>query len=133
MPGVSVITPTGHCIERFHERVRPALSAYVAASELFRLMATFGEFSPSPPGWAADATEAEGWLLLGEDIALPLRDGRAISCLTRSGYSESERDYHTRAKRRARSARRSAGSPDTKALKRERKGQRAAGRRWEAA
>lgn len=126
-----VIVPTVHCIERFHERVKPALSPYAAAAELFRLMADFGRLSTQAPSWAEDASEPEAWLLLSDDIALPISGGRALSCITRSNFSQGERTYRSRAKKTAKGAKRSAGRGDTRNLKRERKANRAPQRRWD--
>lgn len=131
---MNAITPSAHAVERFHERVRPALTSYQAAAELFRLMVAVGELSMAPPAWARrDEHDGAAWILLGPDIALPVEHGMAITCIARSGYSEVARDHRTRAKRRAQQARRAKDSSDSKVLKRERKANRAASRRWEAA
>src|SRR3954452_22560787 len=91
------ISFTKHAIERFQERCRPALSIDAAGAELARI-AVHGEVTGSAPAWHARraATTCEAYLLLGDDIVLPLvrvRDSEwvAKTCLTRGTLSDAAR------------------------------------------
>jgi hypothetical protein len=84
-----------HSIERFQQRLRPALSVSAAGDELERLMA-HAEFSVEPPLWAASTpTRTHGWLMVGDDIAFPLvatgRSMTATTCLCRRPRASSRR------------------------------------------
>ncbi len=113
-PGVTL---SSHCVERFHERFRPALDQIRARRELEMLLA-LGEINDEPPEWLAQKMlqEAVAYLIVGNDLVLPLAEGPAErfvakTCLDRSGISEparkrrNERGRRRRAARRARSRR----------------------------
>lgn len=100
-----------HAIERFQERCRPALSAPAAGAELARV-AVLGQITSAAPSWhACRAGEtAEAYLLLGEDVVLPLvRIGDALwlakTCLTRGTMSDAARTRRNNRKARFRAAR----------------------------
>jgi hypothetical protein len=102
-----------HCVERFHERVRPALDRIAARRELEALIA-HGEIADEPPEWMARTMreEAEAYLIVTDDLVLPLvhtglGDIVAIAktCIARGGISEKARENRNRRRR----ARRGAG------------------------
>jgi hypothetical protein len=98
---------TRHAVERFQERVRPALEFADAETELAKL-ALVGELINEPPRWHADrCAQIAPWYLVIGDVLLPLNAHRsdpgefvATTCLTRGTYSDD-------ARRRRRNRRRS--------------------------
>jgi hypothetical protein len=96
------ITLSHHAIQRFHERVRPALDRDSAADELARI-ALAGRVLGEAPAWhaASAAQEAPLYLVLG-DVVLPLKPtGRdagyvATTCLARGSWSDASRARRNR-------------------------------------
>ena len=112
-PGV-MLSP--HCVERFHERFRPALDEIRARRELEMLL-MHGEISDQPPEWLAETMlqTADAYLIVGNDLVLPLASlgplGErfvAKTCIPRGGISEparrrrNERGRERRRRRRVR-------------------------------
>jgi hypothetical protein len=82
---------TTHAIDRFRERVRPAL-AWEQAEHEFRAVLSLAEETPHPPAWLAgrELQRASMYLVLG-DLVMPLTrsaitPGRWLvtTCLTRA-------------------------------------------------
>jgi hypothetical protein len=108
---------THHCVDRFHERFRPALDHTRARAELERLI-EHGEVTDEPPEWMAQTMrqEADAYLVIGNDLVLPLAaDGPlgehliAKTCIPRGGISNAarlRRNARARQRRRSRWARR---------------------------
>ena len=100
---------TTHAIERYVERLRPALTKAAARRELVRLCEV-AEITADRPGWLGLGEATDAYLLIGEDVALPVMRGHtgwvAITCMTRGCLAPSER----RARNRANKARRYARS-----------------------
>jgi hypothetical protein len=108
---------TGHSIERFRERCRPALDFAAAKRELKRLVASHAVVDAEPPEWFAGRARmsAEAFIVISEEIVLPVRTSStryafAVTCVTRTGLSDKSRAYrngkaqrHRAYKRRARS------------------------------
>ena len=92
-----------HAITRYHERVKPTLLRHEAKADLER-MARLGRVTTERPVFAGG--QAAVYLLIGEDIALPLvRAGRgfvAVSCMCRAGLGEVTRRRLNRRKRQRR-------------------------------
>jgi hypothetical protein len=86
---------TGHCVARYVERVKPDLEPQAARRELDQLK-QLGTIATSAPAWAREADPASWYLLLGEDIVLPLAGGPdrwwASTCLVFTGISDHARD-----------------------------------------
>jgi hypothetical protein len=98
---------SAHAIARFRDRLRPALTHRQAAGELQILLGAFASTEFNPPPWVdVEPWTADFWLLVGDDIALPVRDGTAVTLLTRGAQRPGARRHSTRAKREARQARR---------------------------
>lgn len=114
-----------HAVELFREQIRPALDFEAAATELARLAAA-GQVARVPPGWAQTSEDhtTDGWVLIGDAIALPVAGGLATTCLVRGYVTPAVRLHLTRAKRQARAATLARGHRDPRPLKRERKSQR---------
>ena len=101
---VETIILSKHAVERFQERVRPALSLEAAEEELAQLVLV-GEVLEQAPAWHADraAQDAPAYLLIA-DVILPLQPtgGRtfvATTCLPRGCMSEASRARRNRARR----------------------------------
>ena len=100
-----------HAVERFQERVRPALGFPEAEDELARLTLA-AELAAEPPAWhAASCAQIAPWYLVVGDVVLPLKQHRtepdvlvATTCLARGERSED-------ARRRLRARRRGARRP----------------------
>src|SRR3954451_14636158 len=96
MYGNRGVTLSSHCVERFHERFRPALDQIRARRELEMLLA-LGEIDDEPPDWLARTIlqEVDAYLIVGNDLVLPLADvGQrfvAKTCIPRGGISEPAR------------------------------------------
>jgi tRNA C32,U32 (ribose-2'-O)-methylase TrmJ len=94
-----------HAVERFQQRVRPALSLLDAERELAQL-ALAGELIPEPPAWhAATCAQIAEWYLVIADVVLPLKQHWsdrdvlvATTCLARGERSAEAR--HRRRQRR---------------------------------
>jgi hypothetical protein len=73
---------THNAVVAYHRAVCPEDSVSGAYHRLGRALET-ARISETPPAWVRDrATRNDGYLILAdEDVALPLRRGRAISCL----------------------------------------------------
>ncbi len=108
------VTLSHHCVDRFHERFRPALDQIRARQELEDLI-RHGEISAEPPEWMARTMrqESEAYLIVGNDLVLPLISGGekliAKTCIPRGGISEAarrRRNQQARARRVVRRARR---------------------------
>ena len=104
------MTLSSHCVERFHERFRPALDQIRARRELEMLLA-LGEINDEPPEWLAQKMlqEADAYLIVGNDLVLPLAEiGQrfvAKTCISRGGISEPARKRRNERGRRRRAAR----------------------------
>ncbi|SRR5581483_5504285 len=111
IPGVML---TSHCVERFHERFRPALDQIRAQQELEALIAQ-GEIAPEPPEWMGRTMRqrSDAYLIVGNDLVLPLAASGpcgehlvAKTCIDRGGISEAARAVRNQRARRRRAARR---------------------------
>lgn len=109
-PGKLVIVLSAHAVERFRDRVRPALALDQAAAELERLIDD-GRVRNYAPRWVADRQHqrAAFYLVVG-DLVFPMdpshRDQttlRVLTCLARGHISP--------AARRAKNRRRRAQAP----------------------
>jgi hypothetical protein len=88
-------TVTKHAVQRYQERVKPALSVVKAKLELEVLVAQFGHdcLQAIPPPWVAPEAHAgaQSYLLLTDGVAFAVKDGFLITCLVRGGMSEEKR------------------------------------------
>lgn len=106
------IVLSAHAVERFRDRVRPALELHDAAVALERLI-EHGQVCSRAPDWVArrQHQRAAFYLVVG-DLVFPMDPGRRdptslriLTCLARGGISPAARARATR-----RRSRRSAGS-----------------------
>jgi hypothetical protein len=88
---------TKHSVERFQARFRPGLDWDVAANHLAAML-PLGRVVDDPPVWLAHRRrEADAYLVLGEDLAMPLARSTstgaytAVTCLARGSISPRER------------------------------------------
>lgn len=103
-----------HCVERFHERFRPALDLIRARAELERLI-EHGEIAGEPPEWMAQKMRqsSDAYLIVGDDLVLPLdcigyraEELIAKTCIDRGGISEAARRRRNERGRKRRAHRR---------------------------
>jgi hypothetical protein len=131
---LAAIALTRHTVERFNQRVKPALNPAQAERELRQLIRLHGRVRDGMPDWAEGTFDAApditAWLTIGADIALPLADGyRAVTCLTRAGFSEDHRAARRRRKRAGKGVRTARAARKPRDLKRFDKAQRSRERR----
>lgn len=105
-----------HAVERFRERVRPALDLDDARRELLRLTQVAEIIAP--PEWAQMSDDrADGAVLLSDDVCLLvsyLRENRpvAVTCVFRGWCGSRERAARNRERRR----RKNRGAQDPRKL-----------------
>ena len=117
VPGVGRVSLSRHAVERYIERVRPALGFANAVDDLRGLLQRCGR-RVDRPGWVADDAEVDRhgeeykdlWVALGEDVVFivvkPERDIMVVvTCLARGHISDEARSYRGE-RRRTRSAER---------------------------
>lgn len=118
MPAFTIELTT-HAIERYQQRVRPALDVEDAADELGHV-ALFGTVSEEPPEWHAHTcAQLSPFYLEVADIVLPLKPHRtqpgvlvATTCLAKSDLSpDARRHRNARRRRRAVTSGRSRTTP----------------------
>lgn len=64
-----------HCVDRYRERFKPELSTSSARSDLYRRMRAGGIFTVEKPRWILmSGSAALGWIVIDDDIALPIRE-----------------------------------------------------------
>src|SRR4051812_42957202 len=85
-----------HALERYAERVRPGLPLSSIESELRSVVTCGGRIVVVPPLWAPWDSKSSAYLVVGDDVVLPLRSSSpvgyvAVTCLTRNGFSRSVR------------------------------------------
>lgn len=69
--GVLEVIVSTHALDRYAQRVRPALTRDQASHDLERLIATHGHLDTQPPPWLR-AAPGRAYLHLGDDVCLPL-------------------------------------------------------------
>lgn len=102
-----------HAVERFQERVRPALTVGQAEDELARLLAVC-EVSGVAPSWVGHEEEqrpADAFVELSDGVCVILHEERpgafsAVTCVTRFALSEETRGRRNAARRAERARRR---------------------------
>lgn len=81
--GVAVFL-TDHAVERWHERCRPAKDRDGALRDLVQLVAAVGVLVTQAPVWLGsdpDGPEADAYLMVGDDITLPVSRRSARTCI----------------------------------------------------
>jgi hypothetical protein len=95
IPTAAEVRITDHCVRRYVERVKPDLERQAARRELDQLKHV-GTIATSAPAWAREADPAAYYLMIGDDIVLPLAGGVegwwASTCLVFTGSSDHARD-----------------------------------------
>jgi len=93
-PTARMVSVSIHAAEQYRERLRPGLELDAALAELKRLQET-GEISTIAPEWLNTAKPAPHYLLLGNDVVLPVLpqgDGWiATTCVTRRTVTPTRR------------------------------------------
>jgi hypothetical protein len=62
---------SAHAVEQYRDRVKPGLEPDAARAELEQLC-TLGVIQTEAPGWVNSAKRATNYLLLGDQIVMPL-------------------------------------------------------------
>lgn len=109
-----MIRLTDHAIQRYQERVKPHFTLDEAQVEARRLLEYFAAIQTERPNWFDDATGEhdqpfDGYAMIGDGIAFPLRGSRAITCVTVGSMGDearTARNHRRRGRQRARNARR---------------------------
>jgi hypothetical protein len=70
-PSPRQVAVSAHAVEQYRDRVKPGLDSDAARAELEQLCA-LGLIQTEPPGWVNPARPAAYYLLLGDQIVLPL-------------------------------------------------------------
>ena len=70
-PNPKQVTVSAHAVEQYRDRVKPGLDSDAARTELEQLCA-LGHIETEAPGWVNPARPAAYYLLLGNQIVLPL-------------------------------------------------------------
>ena len=70
-PSPGQVSVSAHAVEQYRDRVKPGLDPDAARAELEQLRA-LGRIQTEPPGWVNAARPAAYYLLLGDQIVLPL-------------------------------------------------------------
>lgn len=103
---VSVVI-TKHAIERYIDRVRPAFSFKQAEQDILKILGagTYTHQDEPPPWKPSEYAHVTSWLMLGDDVAFPIVDGKLVTCLTNAGLPPSMRVHRNsvaRSRRRTR-------------------------------
>jgi len=111
-PSPAQVTLSAHAVEQYRDRVKPGLDPDGARAELEQLCA-LGLITTQAPGWVNAARPAAYYLLLGDQIVLPLAPQAhawvATTCVAQRTL--------TRARRAAESARRASIAARKRALR----------------
>ena len=93
-PNPEQVTVTGHAVEQYRDRVKPGLDPHGACVELEQLR-TLGLIQTEAPGWVNAARPAAYYLLVGEEIVLPLAPQAdawvATTCVTQRTLTPTRR------------------------------------------
>jgi hypothetical protein len=93
-PTAEKVTLSAHAVEQYQQRVKPGLDRVAARFELEHLRLV-GEIASQPPAWVNAARPALYYLLLGDDVVLPLApqgDGWvATTCVTQLTFTPTRR------------------------------------------
>ena len=99
-----------HAVERYTQRVKPALDPEAAEAEMEALLAAAGEPTKTPPSWChpdpAYANVDVTYVVVSDGIAFALRGRYVATVLVRGEMSAERRQSINRAKARERSRRR---------------------------
>ena len=93
-PTPQTVQVSTHAVEQYRHRVRPGLDPDAARAELERLREA-GEISAVAPAWLNAAKPAPHYLLLGDDVVLPVLpqgdDWIATTCLSQRTLTPTRR------------------------------------------
>lgn len=89
--GTATFGVTKHALERYGERVMPALDGPPLFEQLRRVM-LLAEWTTVQPDWLVNPEPTDGWLVLDGSIVFPVRGGWLMTCLTRHAPSDAGRE-----------------------------------------
>jgi hypothetical protein len=112
-PTPKQVTVSAHAVEQYRDRVKPGLDSDAARTELEQLCA-LGLIQTEAPGWVNPARPAAYYLLLGDQIVLPLAP-QADAWVTTTCVAQRTL---TPARRAAKSARKASLAARKRALRR---------------
>lgn len=79
-----------HAVERYQERVRPALGLAQVLSELDRVL-RHATVTRERPEWATGSNAATEWVVLTDSICFPVVGADLVTCLTRGEFGSKVR------------------------------------------
>lgn len=99
---------TRHAVDRYIARICPHLRFAEGRDQLVRLLKSVGSWQRHKPNYlltrpdGSEPEPADQWLMLGGDIAFPIREDCAVTCIPRGGVSEATRERRKEGRRRHR-------------------------------
>lgn len=100
------VTVSGHAIDRYVERVKPAYTPKHAHWELARLLPQ-AEFTDQAPVWAEPTTysrteryDNDGFLVLCDSLAFPVSSGIVMTTMTKGSMAPVAREARSGARKR---------------------------------
>jgi hypothetical protein len=111
LPTRDTVLVSGHAVEQYRHRVKPALDLDAAGAELNRLVA-LGEITRVEPRWLHAAKPAPFYLVVGDALALPLQPQAggwiATTCVAKTTITPTRRAQRAAYKKSKQSAKRAA-------------------------
>lgn len=100
-----------HAVERYQERVKPALDRPQALAELRQLLPS-ATLTSSRPSWVISGAPRPRpeWVVLTDSIVFPVMRGALVTCLTRGEVGTEMRLEHRRERRERRERDRQPGA-----------------------
>ena len=99
-----MIRPSKHAVDRYHERVKPALPVWKAKAELEAFVAQATELAEAPP-WHVDPEPGARHFEITDGICAVVRDELVTTVVVRGGHCDRITDRRRDYKRRQRSRR----------------------------
>jgi hypothetical protein len=118
-----MIRLTNHAVDRYIERVKPALDRDAARSELQALVRAAGEPSSEQPEWHAREVPCSLYLEISDGIVATVQEQAVTSVITRGGSGPDAKERRKREKKKRQADRKHqrktlyrSGRPERKAI-----------------
>lgn len=119
-----MIGVSDHAVERFQERVKPALDLDAARTELEALVRAAEKPSSEQPNWHVKAVPCSLYLHLSDGIACTVKDETVTSVLTRASEAPDAKAAKKREKKKRQAERRVKRHHDSRPGRMERRQRR---------